>query len=107
MFPGLIGMTALPVDSGWGLLKQASFPLGLRTSVEQRGKAFPNGFVTQVMVARAVVTRPSVLVLERALPGLDGLLRERILRRLCAKKLLGLSFLLSVTPISPFMETAG
>lgn len=62
-----------------------AFPLGLRTSVERRGKAFSIRLVTQVMVARAVVTRPSVLLLEGGLPGLDGLLRESILRRLVSK----------------------
>lgn len=63
-----------------------ALPSGLRTPVERRGKAFSTRSVTQVMAARAVVTRPSLLLLEGGLPGLDGLLRETLIRRLCSKE---------------------
>jgi len=61
-------------------------PQGLRTLVSFRGKAFTTSLVQRILVARAIVTRPWVLILEGTLQGIPVALRDRILRRLCSKE---------------------
>jgi putative ABC transport system ATP-binding protein len=63
-----------------------AMPQGLLTPVSFRGKAFTTNLVQRILVARAIVTRPSVLILEGTLPGIPADLRERILRRMCSKE---------------------
>jgi putative ABC transport system ATP-binding protein len=63
-----------------------AMPEGLRTPVSFRGPAFTTSLVQRILVARAVATHPSILILEGSLQGIPTALRERILRRLCSKE---------------------
>jgi ABC-type bacteriocin/lantibiotic exporter with double-glycine peptidase domain len=62
------------------------FPLGLKTPVASRGKAFTSSQILKVLVARAIVTRPQVIILDGTLHPIHPLKRETILRRLCSKE---------------------
>ena len=63
-----------------------AMPLGLKTPVYSRGKSFTSSQVLKILVARAIVTRPQVLILDGTLHAIQPLKRETILRRLCSKE---------------------
>jgi len=63
-----------------------TMPLGLRTPVKSGGKGFTTSQMLRLLVARAIVTRPQVLILDGTLHSMQPALRETILRRLCSKE---------------------
>jgi ABC-type bacteriocin/lantibiotic exporter with double-glycine peptidase domain len=63
-----------------------ALPLGLRTVVKARGKTFTTSQVLRILVARAIVARPQLLILDGTLHTMKQETRETILRRLCSKE---------------------
>lgn len=63
-----------------------ALPMGLGTPVKARGKAFTTSQVLRILVARAIVARPQLLILDGTLHSMQPSLRETILRRLCSKE---------------------
>ena len=63
-----------------------AMPDGLKTVIEGHGKVFTLSQILRVLVARAVVTRPYVLIFDGTLHSMLPATREIILRRLCAKE---------------------
>ena len=63
-----------------------TLPLGLHTPVRARGKAFTSSQILRLLVARAIVTRPQVLIFDGTLHSMQTKTRDIILRRLCAKE---------------------
>jgi ABC-type bacteriocin/lantibiotic exporter with double-glycine peptidase domain len=60
--------------------------LGLRTQIKARGKTFTTSQVLRILVARAIVARPQLLILDGTLHSMKPDTRETILRRLCSKE---------------------
>jgi ABC-type molybdenum transport system ATPase subunit/photorepair protein PhrA len=50
------------------------------------GQGFPSSFILRVFVARAIVTRPLVLIFDGTLHGMPATIRELIIQRLCSKE---------------------
>ncbi|MEW6543187.1 MAG: ABC transporter ATP-binding protein [Nitrospirota bacterium] len=63
-----------------------ALPLGLMTQVKARGKAFTTSEILRLLVARAIVIRPQLLILDGTLHSMQPTMRETILRRLCSKE---------------------
>ena len=63
-----------------------AMPMGLQTPVMARGKNFTTSQILRILVARAVVTRPQLLILDGTLHSMQPTTREIILRRLCSKE---------------------
>ena len=59
--------------------------LGLRTPVRPAGKSLSSHQIQKILVARAIVTRPQLLIFDGTLHSLQPTTRETILRRLCSK----------------------
>ena len=55
-----------------------ALPDGLRTPVVGSGRSLPGGVVRRIMIARAVIGRPRLLVLDDAYEGLEPAVRDRI-----------------------------
>lgn len=88
-----MGRTAIPYDDvRWALRfvelegEVDAFPLGLRTPVKARGKTFTTGQILRILLARAIVARPQLLILDGTLHNMHPSTREAILRRLCSKE---------------------
>ena len=60
------------------------FPEGLETIVEEGGKEFTPNQRLRILLARAIITRPPLLILDGAMHEIPGHLREPILHRLCS-----------------------
>ncbi|MBM4124602.1 MAG: ABC transporter ATP-binding protein [Nitrospira sp.] len=63
-----------------------ALPLGLQTPIKARGKAFTSSQILRILVARAIVARPQILILDGTLHSMPQSLRETLLRRLCSKE---------------------
>ncbi len=63
-----------------------ALPLRLRTPVENGGKEFTTSQTLRLLVARAIVARPQLLILDGTLHSMQPAMRETILRRLCSKE---------------------
>lgn len=59
---------------------------GLDTPVLPGGKLFTKSQILRLLVARAIVTRPSLLIFDGTLHNMDPDVRQVILRRLCSKE---------------------
>jgi ABC-type bacteriocin/lantibiotic exporter with double-glycine peptidase domain len=63
-----------------------ALPDGLRTMVTGHGKDFTLSQILRILVARAIVTRPRLLIFDGTLHSMIPSLREVLLRRLCSKE---------------------
>lgn len=61
-------------------------PLGLRTPVEAGGQRYTKSQILRILVARAIVTRPPLLIFDGTLHHIEPSVREVLLRRLCSKE---------------------
>jgi ABC-type bacteriocin/lantibiotic exporter with double-glycine peptidase domain len=61
-------------------------PDGLRTPVEAGGKHYTKSQILRLLVARAIVTRPPLLIFDGTLHNIEPGMREILLRRLCSKE---------------------
>jgi ABC-type bacteriocin/lantibiotic exporter with double-glycine peptidase domain len=62
-----------------------ALPHGLKTHVRAPGKILAPTHIMRILLARAVLSRPQILVFDGILHNLHPSLRETILRRLCSK----------------------
>jgi ABC-type bacteriocin/lantibiotic exporter with double-glycine peptidase domain len=61
-------------------------PLGLRTPVEACGARFTKSQILRILVARAIVARPPLLIFDGTLHNIEPNVRDVLLRRLCSKE---------------------
>jgi ABC-type bacteriocin/lantibiotic exporter with double-glycine peptidase domain len=59
-----------------------SLPQGLQTPVVSAGLEFPQGFVRRIMVARAIIGEPRVLILDEAFNGIEEPMRRKLMDRI-------------------------
>jgi ABC-type bacteriocin/lantibiotic exporter with double-glycine peptidase domain len=63
-----------------------ALPLGSKTKVRTGERAFSTSQILRLLVARAIIIRPQVLIFDGSIHGVRPSLREMILRRLCSKE---------------------
>jgi ABC-type bacteriocin/lantibiotic exporter with double-glycine peptidase domain len=63
-----------------------SLPQGLKTDVRSSGKVFAPTHILRILVARAILGRPQLLIFDGFLHNMQPAMRETILRRLCSKE---------------------
>jgi ATP-binding cassette subfamily B protein len=59
-----------------------NLPHGLQTPVTSAGLEFPQGFVRRLMVARAIIGEPRVLILDEAFNGIEEPMRRKLMDRI-------------------------
>jgi len=62
-----------------------ALPQGLKTHIRAPGKILAPTHIMRILLARAVLARPQILVFDGTLHNLQPVLRETVLRRLCSK----------------------
>ncbi|BCA54846.1 putative ABC-type transport system, ATPase and permease component [Nitrospira sp. KM1] len=62
-----------------------ALPQGMKTNVRSPGKVLGPSHVMRILLARAILSRPQILVFDGILHNLQPNLRETIIRRLCSK----------------------
>ncbi len=63
-----------------------ALPHGLKTHVRSAGKIFAPTHIVRILVARAILGHPQLLIFEGILHNMHPAMRETILRRLCSKE---------------------
>ena len=63
-----------------------ALPQGLKTHIRNTGKVFAPTHIVRILVARAILGRPQLLIFEGILHNIPPAMRETILRRLCSKE---------------------
>ncbi|MGA6829302.1 ATP-binding cassette domain-containing protein [Nitrospira sp. NS4] len=61
-------------------------PRALETRIDAGGTQFTKSQILRVLVARAIVTRPPLLIFDGTLHNVEPAIRQVILRRLCSKE---------------------
>ncbi len=61
-------------------------PRGLETPVDPGGTRYTKSQILRILVARAIVTRPPLLIFDGTLHNMEPALRQILLRRLCSKE---------------------
>lgn len=61
-------------------------PRGIETPVLAGGKLFSKSQILRILVARAIVTRPRLLIFDGTIHNMEPDLRQTLLRRLCDKE---------------------
>lgn len=61
-------------------------PDGLQTIIKEGGRDFTPSQQLRILLARAIITRPSLLILDGALHEIPSHIREPIFRHLCSKE---------------------
>lgn len=62
-----------------------ALPQGLKTHIRAPGKILAPTHIVRILLARAILARPQILIFDGILHNLQPVLREMILRRLCSK----------------------
>ncbi len=89
----VLGRTGIPYsDVRWALrfaeLEEEvdALPLGLKTHVRDPGMILAPTHILRILVARAILSRPQLLIFDGMLHNMQPAIRETILRRLCSKE---------------------
>ena len=75
-FAGLYGMTPVQADAR---IAELNGSLGLEGTLDTRAGSFSTGMKQKIVIARAVIHDPPVLILDEAASGLDVLARRALL----------------------------
>lgn len=62
-----------------------ALPQGLKTQVRAPGKILAPTHIVRILLARAILSRPQILIFDGIIHNMQPALRETILRRLCSK----------------------
>jgi ATP-binding cassette subfamily C protein len=103
VFHNIVGSTRLEEDDAWRAAESAAiadeiraFPMGMHTYVAEGGRNISGGQRQRLLIARALVHRPSILLFDEATSALDnasqakvieGLDQQRVTRMVIAHRL--------------------
>ncbi|HSA62586.1 MAG TPA: ATP-binding cassette domain-containing protein [Nitrospiraceae bacterium] len=88
----VLGRTYVPYsDVRWALrfaeLEEEidALPLGIKSHVRAPGKVLAPTHILRILLARAILARPQILIFDGIIHNMQPTMRETILRRLCSK----------------------
>jgi ABC-type bacteriocin/lantibiotic exporter with double-glycine peptidase domain len=89
IYSNIVGATHLGLDAAWEAARMAgleedirALPMGMHTLVPEGANTFSGGQLQRLMIARAVVARPRILLFDEATSALDNRTQEIVSRSL-------------------------
>ena len=89
IYTNIAGGTTINLQAAWDAAEMAGLadeirrlPMGMHTIIDQRGSTLSGGQRQRLMIARAVVNRPRVLLFDEATSALDNRTQELVSRSL-------------------------
>ncbi|MCP4662723.1 MAG: NHLP bacteriocin export ABC transporter permease/ATPase subunit [bacterium] len=89
IFTNIVGSANLTIDDAWEAARMAGLeedikkmPMGMHTVISEGAGTFSGGQVQRLMIARAIVNRPRILLFDEATSALDNRTQEIVSRSL-------------------------
>jgi len=93
LFTNIVGSSSATIDGAWEAASMAgldddirSFPMGMHTIVSESGGGLSGGQRQRLLIARAILNRPRLLLFDEATSALDNRTQEIVTRSLDALK---------------------
>ncbi len=89
LFTAIVGNSNLTLDDAWEAARMAgleddikSMPMGMHTVISEGGETFSGGQKQRLLIARAIVHRPRIILFDEATSALDNRTQEIVSRSL-------------------------
>ena len=89
IFSNIVGSANLGIDEAWEAARAAgleddvkAMPMGMHTVISEGAETFPGGQKQRILIARAIVHRPRILLFDEATSALDNRTQEIVSRSL-------------------------
>jgi ATP-binding cassette subfamily C protein len=89
IFSNIVGASRLGMDDAWEAVRLAgmeedlrSMPMGMHTVISEGAETFSGGQKQRLLIARAIVTRPRIILFDEATSALDNRTQEIVSRSL-------------------------
>jgi ATP-binding cassette subfamily C protein len=89
LFTAIVGNSNLGIDDAWEAARMAgleedikAMPMGMHTAISEGGETFSGGQKQRLLIARAIVHRPRIILFDEATSALDNRTQEIVSRSL-------------------------
>jgi ATP-binding cassette subfamily C protein len=89
IYRNIVGSSNLGIDDAWEAARMAgleedikAMPMGMHTVISEGAETFSGGQKQRLLIARAVVTRPRIILFDEATSALDNRTQEIVSRSL-------------------------
>jgi len=89
IYANILGASPLTIDDAWEAARLAAIddeiralPMGMHTIISEGGATFSGGQLQRLMIARAVVRKPRILLFDESTSALDNVAQQQVARSL-------------------------
>jgi len=89
IFSNIVGSSSLGIDDAWEAARMAgleedvrAMPMGMHTVISEGAETFSGGQKQRMLIARAIVNRPRIILFDEATSALDNRTQEVVSRSL-------------------------